>query len=73
MNLADTLAARAAVLAYLIDRDRRAKDAIEDGLSDEAWRKASEVWSIARHDLIEAKTGRGWERHVKVAKRLGFH
>jgi hypothetical protein len=73
MNLVDTLATRAAVLAYLIERDRKAMDSIVDGLSDDAWRVASDAWRVARHDLIEAKTGRGWERHVKAARNLGFH
>lgn len=73
MTLADTLATRASVLAYLIHVDQQAKDSIADGLSDDAWRAASEAWRVARHNLIEAKTGKGWERHVKAAKRMGFH
>ena len=35
MTLADTLATRAAVLAYLIHVDQQAKDSIADGLSDD--------------------------------------
>ena len=73
MTLADKLAARAAVLAYLIHRDAQAKAAIVDGMDGDAWEAAARAWGVARADLIAAKTGRGWERHVADAKRLGFH
>lgn len=73
MALSDTLAIRAAVLAYLIHVDNQAEGSIVEGMTGDKWEAASRAWCIARANLIEAKTGKGWERHVKAAKRAGYH
>ena len=73
MTLAQKLADRASVLAYLEATKQQAEtDLGAEGLNDDQWRAAADAYHRASMELKDARTGKGWEPFLADARANGF-
>ena len=73
MTLAQKLAGRASVLAYLDATYQQAETELgADGLTDDQWRAAAHRLALARANELKAKMGNGWEPFLADARANGF-